>query len=57
MKRRVLTQKPVLIMKNSMEAPIRADPNAIFKYQSRNFIFTAKYTNPNKKSEIESKRQ
>jgi len=35
---RVLTQKLVLIMKSSIEPPIRADPTAIFKYQSRNFI-------------------
>lgn len=37
-RRRVLTQKPVLIMKNSIEPPIMADTTAIFKYQSRNFI-------------------
>lgn len=35
---KLLTQKPVLIMKNSIEAPIIAEPTAIFKYQSRNFI-------------------
>uniref|UniRef100_A0A2P2JWU6 Uncharacterized protein MANES_03G190000 n=1 Tax=Rhizophora mucronata TaxID=61149 RepID=A0A2P2JWU6_RHIMU len=32
------SQKPVLIMNNSMEAPIKAEPTAIFTYQSRNFI-------------------
>lgn len=42
----VLTQKPVLIMNNSMEAPIKAETVPIFTYQPRNFISTE---NPNKK--------
>lgn len=41
MKRKVLIQKPVLIMNSSMEAPIKAEPIAIFTYQSRNFILCA----------------
>lgn len=32
-------QKPVWIMNSSIEAPISADTAAIFKYQSRNFIW------------------
>lgn len=43
--RRVLTQKPVFIIKNSMEAPTKAETTEIFKYQSRNFIFTAQKEN------------
>jgi len=37
--RKFLTQKPVLTMKNSIEAPTNADATPIFKYQSRNFVF------------------
>ena len=36
--RRALTQKPVCIMKSSIEAPQRAETAAIFRYQSKNFM-------------------
>lgn len=45
MRRRVLTQKPVLIMKSSIEAPIEAETSAIFTYHSKNFILAVRNTN------------